>query len=111
MKAEWYDYLNYNNNIIYKRPCCPKCKKERGELAPVIRHEDRYECLNCHTQLEVDKKQKKFVDESLKIKKKIGKCMWCGAFKMVYKERKDMSTGKWCISSGYCENCNTKMIV
>ena len=111
MKAEWFNYLNYKNNRVYKRPCCPRCKNERGELAPVIRKENRYECLNCHEVLEVDRKQKKFIDDSMKIKRKIGKCMWCGAFKMEFIERKDMSTGKWVIASGHCENCDTKMIV
>lgn len=108
MKAEWLE--DTKRDKTFKRPCCPECSKEYGAV-PVVYDSGRYVCLNCKREVELDKKQKKWVDDMRRTRTKIQKCLSCGSYKFIMKQRRDPVTRKWTNSSGKCSNCGMKMIV
>lgn len=107
MKAQWMKYFDYQTEKYYERPCCPECSA-KSEPTPVVVEHDKYVCLNCHADIEVDKKQKKWIDDMRKTKLSVEKCFMCGAYKMVYTKKRNPVTRKWQVSSGVCGNCGCK---
>ena len=104
MKAEWIKYFNFSTEQSYDRPCCPVCS-ELYEPTPIVYEHGHYVCLNCHQEAELDKKQKKWIDDMRRTKKSVDKCFVCGAYKFVTTRRRDPITRKWKTCSGRCSNC------
>ena len=110
MKAQWIKYFNFETEKFYDRPCCPECS-EKYEPTPIIYEHGHYICFNCHQEAEVDRKQKKWIDDMRRTRTKIQKCFCCGAYKFVMRQRRNPVTHKWENRSGKCGNCGTQIII
>lgn len=110
INAKWLRYFDGHKDIGYERPCCPICSEVYGPT-PIVYKESKYICINCQKEAELDRKQRKWIDDMRKTKTTIEKCFVCGAYKFVTKKRRNPITKKWETCSGKCENCGCKMIV
>ena len=110
IKAEWKRYFDGSKNIGYDRPCCPRCSAVYGPTPIVYKH-NKYICVNCSQEFDLDSKQRKWIDKMRRTKTSMDKCFVCGSYKFMVKKRRNPSTMKWEVCSGKCLNCGCKMLV
>lgn len=125
MKATWELDYDFRTDKCFKRPSCPECSKQHG-CVPVLYLNDAYRCLNCHREVEVDDKQKKWIDKRSETKTKMEDCMpdkeieidgkkiklGCGGKNCVevHYGRNEV-TLKWQVRGSVCRKCGRRSIV
>ena len=126
MKAKWgldYDYIN---DECFKRPSCPKCAEEYGCVPVLPNDKGEYRCINCQEIVELDEKQKQWIDDRCGAKVEIEDCLsdkevecdgkkirlGCGGKKCVESTYfKNDVTLKWQLATSVCKNCGRRIIV
>lgn len=113
MKAKWgldYDYIN---DECFKRPSCPKCAEEYGCVPILPNDKGEYRCINCQEIVELDEKQKQWIDDRCGAKVEIEDCvLGCGGKNCVEATYiKNDVTLKWQLATSVCTKCGRRIIV
>jgi len=123
MKAIWELDYDFQDDLTYKRPCCPDCKAPIGKIF----EDGKYHCYSCGEIVEVvDPAMQKWLSDREYEKVEIEDCfpdseieirgekfkMGCGGKGTVkVKYVKNPITLKWRAAGGKCEKCGMSWIV
>ena len=116
MKAVWSIDYDYIADKCYNSPQCPKC------LAPVWGEDERYLCISCGEEVEVDKEMKRWIDERSETKVDTkdcpritldnGKVFGCGGKNCVEAHYvRNPVTLNWQLAYSTCKNCGGNVMV
>lgn len=120
MKAIWSKDYDFRQDKIYRRPSCPECSKEYG-CVPILKVDEKYICINCHKEAELDPDMKDWIDVRSEKKTEYGDCpkfeldgkmFGCGGKGTVEKHyMRNEITLKWQLMGSVCKQCGARIIV
>ena len=125
MKAEWGLDYDFREDKCFKRPSCPKCNMEHG-CVPIFRTDDKYTCINCGEEFELDPDMKEWIDVRSETKTEYTDCMpdkevdidgkkiklGCGGKGTVESHyMRNEITLKWQLMGSVCKQCGQRIIV
>ena len=116
MRAEWLDDYDHRTDKCFKRPMCPEC------YAPVFEEGEKYVCVSCQQELEVDDDMAEWIWERNGTKVEIedcfpakmifGKKLGCGGKGcMEVRYMKNPVTLEWQVMGGKCTKCGMRCMV
>lgn len=122
LKATWQLDYDYINDKCFKRPSCPKCGEEHGCVPILPNDKGEYRCINCQEIVELDEKQKQWIDERTGSKVEMSDCfpdkeidgirLGCGGKNCVESIYiKNDVTLQWQLATSVCRKCGRRIIV